>query len=98
MVPISLVPALALLYLLLLLLLTANGFTPGGSVLQCKRGQYNTIQYNKTQHSRQTSISKIATKNQEKILYPIKAPKLLEPKVDGRFEDSVRTLWLMRYS
>jgi hypothetical protein len=30
----------------ILLLLTANDFIPGGSVLQCKTGQYNTVQYN----------------------------------------------------
>jgi len=34
----------------LLLLLTENGFIPRGSVLQCKTGQYNTVQYN-TVHS-----------------------------------------------
>jgi hypothetical protein len=34
------------LLLLLLLLLTANEFIPGGSVLQCKTGQYSTVQYN----------------------------------------------------
>jgi len=32
--------------LLLLLLLTANGLTPGGSVIKCKTGQYNTVKYN----------------------------------------------------
>jgi len=31
---------------ILLLLLTENGFIPGGSVLHCKTGQYNTVQYN----------------------------------------------------
>ena len=44
------------LRLLLLLLLTVSEFIPGGSVLQCKTGQYNpvqfnTIQYNSTYHT-----------------------------------------------
>jgi hypothetical protein len=30
-----------------LLLLTANGFIPNDSALECKTGQYNTVQYNK---------------------------------------------------
>ena len=33
-----------------LLLLIANGFVPSGSVLQCKTGQYNTVQYH-TSHT-----------------------------------------------
>ena len=37
--------------LVLLLLLTANVFIPGGSVLQCKTVQYNTLQYHTTQHN-----------------------------------------------
>jgi hypothetical protein len=63
---------------ILILLLTANGFIPGGSVLQCKIGQYNTIQYNtithithnNIQHSRH-SRSKITTKTKKKTHYTI---------------------------
>jgi hypothetical protein len=39
---------------ILILLLTTNGFIPGGSVLQCKIGQYSTITHithNNVQHS-----------------------------------------------
>jgi len=41
-----------LLLLLLLLLTTANGFIPGGRVLHCKAGQYNTVQYNNAHHAK----------------------------------------------
>jgi len=58
------------------LLLTANGFIPGGSVLQCKTGQYNAIKYNiithitqnVIQHSRQPSISKITKTKKKRFL------------------------------
>ena len=42
---------IARISLLLLLLLTANEFIPGGSVLQCKTIQYNKIQYNTTKYN-----------------------------------------------
>jgi hypothetical protein len=53
-------PLLLLLLLLLSsssLLLTADGFIPGSSVVQCQTGQYNkiqysTIQYNNTHHTK----------------------------------------------
>ena len=33
------------------LLLTANGFIPSGNVLQCKTGQYSTIQYSRAHNT-----------------------------------------------
>jgi hypothetical protein len=62
---------------------------PGGSVLQCNRGQYSTIQYNTIkhitqnhiQHSLQPCIRKI-TKKKIKNTYTIETQKRLEPKVD----------------
>ena len=56
---------------LLLLLLTANT-TMQDRTIQYSTVQYNTIQYNNSpqnniQHSRQLSILKITTKNQERI-------------------------------
>jgi hypothetical protein len=68
--------------LFLLLVLTANGFIPSGSVLQCKRGQYNTIKHitHRTNYHR-NSICKITRKYQWQILYAIKTQKLVEPKI-----------------
>ena len=69
-------------------------FIPGGSMLQCKEGQYNTIQYNNIHHIKQhTTIKKTQNKqnyqkNQEHALYTIKTQKRVEPKVD----ESVLTL------
>jgi len=66
------------LNLLLLLLLTANRFLPGGSVLQCKTGQYdtircntvryNTIQFNRTHHTKSHTTLKatLSTQNYKK--------------------------------
>ena len=47
--PIPILPNLLLV--LLLLLLNANEFIPGDSVLQCKTEQYNTVQYNTEQYN-----------------------------------------------
>jgi hypothetical protein len=83
--------------LLLLLLLTANGFIPGGSVLQCKTGQYNTVQYNTIIHNTQGNpqYAKLQPTNQpthkQHILYPIKTHKRSEPK------ESLNTLLFIRY-
>ena len=37
--------------IVLLLLLTANGFTLGGSAIQRKEGKYNTVQYSTVQYN-----------------------------------------------
>ena len=68
---------------LLLLLLFANRFLPGGNVLQCKTGKYDTKQYNTTQfntikhitqnhtqHLRQPSIPKITKKKTRTNIIP----------------------------
>jgi len=64
--------------LLLLLVLIANRVLPGGSVLQCKTGQYdtvrcniiqyNTIQFNKTHHTKSHTTLKatLYTQNYKK--------------------------------
>ena len=53
---------------LLLLLLTANGFTLGGSAIQRKEGKYNTVQYSTVQystiqHNKITHITHIISKS-----------------------------------
>jgi hypothetical protein len=76
---------------IVILLLTANWFIHGGSVLQCKIGQYNTITshiitYNTQGNSLYAKLKKIKntqthTRARALVLYHIKTQKRVEPKV-----------------
>ena len=66
-------PLGSIIIIIIIIILTANWFISGGSVLQCKTGQYNRVQdntnktehitQNNTKHSRQPYIRKITKRN-----------------------------------
>jgi len=59
----SLLSSSAGIDLLVLLLLTADGFKPVGSVLQCNTGQYDTVRYNTIQYHTSHIITDITQNN-----------------------------------